>query len=118
MSTASHTFTITPPFSNDSVNSTYSGGTFTRNVTATPSGGSGSYTYLWTMYQEQLYGGAWVLLNPTSATCTLSKSYTKQAQSEVNARLTCVVTDTVSGYSVEQSAEWYYLLVNGSNPIP
>ena len=118
VSTASHTFTITPPFSDDFANSTYSGGTFTKNVTATPSGGSGSYTYLWTMYQEQLYGGAWVLLNPTSATCTLSKSYTKQAQSEVNARLTCVVTDTVSGYSVEQSAEWYYLLVNGSNPIP
>lgn len=59
--------------------------TITANITATPAGGLGPYTYAW----SKVGGGT--LLYPTSATCALTASVA--AGTSVVATLTVTVTD-------------------------
>lgn len=61
-------------------------------TTVTPSGGSGSYTYAWTVLESDY---STVINSPTSATTTITMSCPFGEVGAAVAR--CTVTDTVSG---------------------
>lgn len=61
----------------------------TNSMTATPSGGSGGYTYAW----ERVSGDTYTVTNPTSASTAFSTSASNTSKSGV---YRCKVTDSVS----------------------
>ena len=72
-------------------------------VTATPSGGSSSYTYVWTV--STVYSGATPTLSaPYSATCTVG--VTHNAIGTIDGIIQCLVTDTTTGKT--QTDYWGY----------
>lgn len=67
------------------------------NNTATPSGGTGPYTYSW--YYEDTSTGSWFLANPTNPTCIPSVQFVESGESTV-ATLRCRVTDSTGAFGV------------------
>ena len=72
-----------------SVNKSGTGVTTTAAVTVTPAGGTGPYTYAWTLKS----GATLTLSAPTSATTTFSGNLAGSTP-ELLATYTCTVTDT------------------------
>lgn len=70
--------------------------TFASNL-ATPSGGTGPYTYSW--YYEDNTTGVWALSGATSATVTPSVTFVFDGESAV-ATLRCRVTDSLGAFGV------------------
>lgn len=70
--------------------------TFNSN-TATPSGGTGPYTYSW--YFEDTSTGSWFITNPTNPTCVPSVQFVGEGESAV-ATLRCRVTDSLGAFGV------------------
>lgn len=71
-------------------------GTLDYEFLAAGTGGTGPYTYLWTL--NGLSGSSSILSGATTNTCTVRTSGT---DSVVEALLTCTVTDAVSGTAAQ-----------------
>jgi hypothetical protein len=74
--------------------------------TATVTGGSGTYTYVWTEVDDS--NAKWVLTNATTATCTPAVR-TSQPGTPTFATVTCTVTDTVTMHTVSTSVVYEYI---------
>ena len=100
---------VTPQSStNNSYNSTLQPGTASAYPSVSVTGGSGNYSYLWSVLSNS---GTATLNNPTAATCRLSVDFRKLTTGFFDYFLRCQVTDNVYGISttvdnVEGYAEW------------
>lgn len=79
-------------------------GNISSTMTATPIGGSGSYSYAWSFVSSD--GAAPSLTGTTTA--TVSASLTGTAGQVVHFVLRCIVTDTVSGLTAQADGNFTY----------
>lgn len=86
--------------------------TFANN-TATPSGGTGPYTYSWYFVQQS--SGTWSLTNAGSATVTPSVSGVLVTDTAV-AEIRCLVTDSLGATGLSPSVFLYYTNNSGGGP--
>lgn len=87
--------------------SSRSGGTAAASPSVTVSGGSGGYTYAWSILSQSILV---VLSNANSPACLVTRSFVRGANGEFDVFLRCIVTDS-SGRSVtvdniEAFASW------------
>jgi len=89
--------------------SSASAGTATASPSVTVTGGSGGFTYSWSITAVNS-GPAPSLSNATSASCLLSKGFTKNAIGSFSVTLQCIVTDntghSVTASGIVGSADW------------
>jgi hypothetical protein len=71
----------------------------TNATTATAEGGSGSYTFVWEIVSQ--VGDATATLSPTSGPTTVAVATFASGGEQVVGVIKCVVTDTVTGLSVD-----------------
>lgn len=88
-----------------SVTAGLAGNTFAPS-TATPNGGSGTYTYAWTTTPQDGLG-TWSVLNPTTATGTPKVAGVVHGDTTY-CIVTVTVTDTVTGMTASASDTWGY----------
>lgn len=102
---AAATNPLTVAFSPLSVNTTHSSSTpLSQAVVATPSGGSGTYTYVWAV--AAVYVGATPTLSGQyTNTCTVGVTHT--AAGTIDGVISCTVTDTVTGKVVTKYWGYY-----------
>lgn len=90
-----------------SVSSASSGGTAIATPSVSVTNGSGGYTYAWSITSQT---AVVTLSNASSASCTVSKSYSRYENSDFDVFLQCVVTDstghTVTVSNIEAYAAW------------
>src|SRR3972149_1131768 len=67
-----------------------------NNITATPVGGSGSYTYAWSILTHTDPDSTPTINNSTSATCTVTTNDSPALQRSIFVTVRCTVTDAVS----------------------
>lgn len=91
---------------NRSYSSVGGGGTANAFPSVNRSGGTGSYTYSWSLTSNP--GGA-TLSNATSQTATVGKSFVKDSSGSFTAVLQCVVTSgsaSVTVTNITATADW------------
>jgi len=71
----------------------------TNATTVTAEGGSGSYTFVWEIVSQT--GDVTAFLSPTSGPTTVAAANFASGGQEVSGVIKCVVTDTVTGLSVD-----------------
>src|SRR5688572_15474120 len=74
-----------------------------NNITATPSGGSGSYTYAWSIVTHDDPDSTPTINDSTSATCTVTTNDNPALQRSIHVTVRCTVTDAVSGGATAQT---------------
>lgn len=74
-----------------------SSGIASNNITATPSGGSGSYTYLWSIVTHDDPDSTPSINAASSQTCTVTTADDPALQRTISVTVHCTVTDSVSG---------------------
>jgi hypothetical protein len=72
-----------------------------NSITASPSGGSGSYTYLWTIVTHDDPDSTPFINNATSQTCTVGTNDDPALQRTISVTVRCTVTDAVSGATAQ-----------------
>jgi hypothetical protein len=92
-------------FSPASVNTTHTTNTpLSQAVTATVTGGSGTYTYVWAV-GDVFSGSAPTLTNQYTATCTVNVAHS--AIATIDGAISCTITDTVTGKSIVRYWGYY-----------
>jgi hypothetical protein len=72
-----------------------------NNITATPVGGSGSYTYTWSIVTHDDPDSTPSINDSTSVTCTVTTNDNPALQRTINVTARCTVTDAVSGATAQ-----------------
>jgi hypothetical protein len=72
-----------------------------NNITATPSGGSGSYTYLWSIVTHDDPDSTPSINSASSVTCQVETADNPALQRTINVTVRCTVTDAVSGATAQ-----------------
>lgn len=67
-----------------------------NNITATPVGGTGPFTYVWSIVSHDDPNSTPTINNSTSATCTVTTNQAPSSQTTVNVVVRCAVTDTAT----------------------
>ena len=91
------TFTVNVAYTNQATSGVNKQSSTFANNTATPTGGTGPYTYSW--YYENTSTGNWDLSGPTTTTVVPSVTFVFDGESAV-ATLRCRVTDSLGAFGV------------------
>jgi hypothetical protein len=91
----------------DSESGTSSSHTFSPNASVTVLGGSGTYTYSWSVVSLE---GTWSISgSTTSSTAQIQVTGATEVGATYTGEPHCIVTDTLTGFSAEGSALYSYL---------
>jgi hypothetical protein len=70
-------------------------------ITATPSGGSGSYTYAWSIVSHDDPNSTPTINDSTSQVCSVTTSENPSSQIAISVTVRCTVTDSATGATAQ-----------------